>query len=339
MLFRWGRSSVMTYLTIDDMWIEMLLQIMNAGNPVGRIGSNDASTEVIGYHGVLANPGLNVLHNEYRNLSPYYANAELLWYLSGDDRIEMLARYAPSYKNYAEKDGRAHGAYGRRIQTIPCNWFTSQIDAVITCLRKHPSSRQAIVSLWNTLDLIHAADDQPKRDMPCTLTWQFLLRDGELHMVVNMRSNDAWLGFPYDAYCFTSYQAMIAGALGVAVGTYTHNVGSMHIYDKNMRQAQAALSWSLDAYVNGAVKMEHGYDMQLYHSAVIADALSVERAARLNEAHPEVKWKPGSELVRDAAYCCAYMTMGTGDCKERIVSPKIRAAIDSYKSQKQGRLA
>lgn len=69
--------------------------------------------------------------------------------------------------------------------------------------------------------------------MPCTTTLQFLLREGRLHIIATMRSNDAYLGLPHDVFCFTMLQEMVARILGVDLGSYRHFVGSMHLYDKN----------------------------------------------------------------------------------------------------------
>ena len=45
-----------------------------------------------------------------------------------------------------------------------------------------------------------------------------------------MRSNDAWLGFPYDVFTFTTIQKILANCLGLRAGRYVHLVGSFHIY-------------------------------------------------------------------------------------------------------------
>ena len=60
---------------------------------------------------------------------------------------------------------------------------------------------------------------------------QFLVRRGSLHMVVHMRSNDAFLGLSHDIFAFTFIQELVARSLGLKLGTYKHMVGSLHIYD------------------------------------------------------------------------------------------------------------
>ena len=45
-----------------------------------------------------------------------------------------------------------------------------------------------------------------------------------------MRSNDAFVGLPHDIFVFTMLQEIIARRVGIAMGSYTHFVTSMHLY-------------------------------------------------------------------------------------------------------------
>jgi thymidylate synthase len=49
-------------------------------------------------------------------------------------------------------------------------------------------------------------------------------------MHTTMRSNDVWLGLPYDLFTATILQELMAGWLGVELGTYHHHVDSLHLY-------------------------------------------------------------------------------------------------------------
>ena len=49
-----------------------------------------------------------------------------------------------------------------------------------------------------------------------------------------MRSNDVWMGFPYDVFQFTCMQILMSMELGVEIGTYTHIAGSLHLYERNV---------------------------------------------------------------------------------------------------------
>ena len=83
---------------------------------------------------------------------------------------------------------------------------------------------------------IKDADNKPTKDTPCTVSLQFLIRDNKLHLTVYMRSNDIWLGFPYDVFSFTCMQIKMAMELGYDVGEYTHIAGSLHLYTRNKKE-------------------------------------------------------------------------------------------------------
>jgi thymidylate synthase len=76
------------------------------------------------------------------------------------------------------------------------------------------------------------------RDVPCTLSYRFYLRQHRLHMHTTMRSQDLWFGFPYDVFTATLIQELLAGWLGVELGDYHHHIDSLHLYDKHLDAAR-----------------------------------------------------------------------------------------------------
>ena len=60
-------------------------------------------------------------------------------------------------------------------------------------------------------------------------------------MFTNMRSNDAFIGLPHDVFAFTMLQEIIARALDLEPGTYSHAVGSLHLYKDNRDAARRYL--------------------------------------------------------------------------------------------------
>jgi hypothetical protein len=66
------------------------------------------------------------------------------------------------------------------------------------------------------------------------LTVQFIVRDDKLHVQTSMRSNDVVLGIPYDWWMMSRLGISVASSLGVDLGSYTHVVGSMHLYDRDL---------------------------------------------------------------------------------------------------------
>jgi thymidylate synthase len=211
--------------TIDDAFHLALQETLKGERLESRAGG---CTEVLGLS-LSFDPHYNLLQNSRRNLSRKYAAAELIWYLTGRKDASYLVRFAPQYANFLGSRNEAHGAYGPRL--------LAQLSRILKELHEQPNTRQAVITLFDKSD--HAWFGVSK-DIPCTCSLQFLIRGGKLNLITTMRSNDLWLGFGYDAFCFTSLQRMVAATLGVGVGRYYHNVGSMHIYDKNLEAAKEA---------------------------------------------------------------------------------------------------
>ena len=96
----------------------------------------------------------------------------------------------------------------------------NQIEYVITQLTEHPHSRQAVVQLFDHDDVT-----QPHKDVPCTCTFQFLLRRGGLRLITHMRSNDAYFGLSHDIFSFTMLQEIVARSIGAKLGSYRYSHG------------------------------------------------------------------------------------------------------------------
>ena len=110
---------------------------------------------------------------------------------------------------------------------------------IIQLLTDNPGTRQAVLTIWRPEDLM-AARKGGYNDIPCTIALIFIIRDNELHLTAHMRSCDVWLGLPYDVFCFTSIQILIAQCLRIEVGWYQQTAMSIHLYDRNTEKAKLA---------------------------------------------------------------------------------------------------
>lgn len=326
-----------TYSNIDNLWMATVRDVLAFGSNLdSRVGG---CREVVGYSATLTDPTQNVLRNPGRKLAPAYAAAELLWYLSGDREIDGIVAYAPRYASFAN-DGVAHGAYGWRWAHNPGfvfqsdNVYSNQMDALLTLLRKSPNTRQAVVTCWDSEDLVHSIAGV-RKDTPCTVSLQFLVREGQVNMVVNMRSNDVWLGLPYDVFCFTTVQQLVATALGLKLGTYTHNVGSMHLYDRNFDRAVEATANPLG---NPYGDFEDGAGHAAYATALTQEEaiealtegggrwVRAERSLRTGSAFDEPRGPHStSNYMDDLVYLCAdklACELYPGVMQKKIVRPE-----------------
>ncbi|NHA68638.1 thymidylate synthase [Phycicoccus flavus] len=176
----------------------------------------------------LTNPRARLSRTEGRGRL-FSALGELCWYLSGSNDTDHIAHYIRAYRK-CDEAGKVHGGYGPRLFDAD---GSGQVDYVIKALRANPWTRKAVIQLFDRSDVA-----APHEDVPCTCTLQFLIREGRLHLITYMRSNDAWLGLPHDIFCFTMLQELVAVSTGYPLGEYQHFVGSLHLYEANFSEAE-----------------------------------------------------------------------------------------------------
>jgi thymidylate synthase len=206
--------------TLDDLLRSVYEAIRQEGR--GIKPTRGSATEVVGACLELTNPRARLSRTETRRREVSTV-AELCWYLNGTNVVDPIAFYLPQYAKDAEPDGTIHGGYGPRLFGTGSN---AQVWTAIDALKSNPDSRRAVVQLFDRTDVA----TRRFKDVPCTCTLQFLLRENHLHLVANMRSNDVHLGLPHDVFAFTMLQELVARSLGVELGRYIHMVGSLHLY-------------------------------------------------------------------------------------------------------------
>lgn len=118
------------------------------------------------------------------------------------------------------------GAYGPRV--------AGDVGQVVDLLTKDPDSRQAVLTIFDSDRDLGRVEQV---DLPCTVALQYQVRRGTLEAWTVMRSNDAWLGLPYDLMQFGMLQGAVAQSLGLPAGPQTHSAGSMHLYERNREAA------------------------------------------------------------------------------------------------------
>ncbi|WP_116051393.1 thymidylate synthase [Amycolatopsis palatopharyngis] len=194
-----------------------------------------STVEVLGAELVLSSPRSRFVDvAPVRVLNPAFAAAEALWILSGSDDDWIFA-FNERLRRFADH-GRLQGAYGPRLR----RWRgkVDQLDAVRRRLLADPATRQAVITLFDP-----AQDFSGYRDVPCTLGYRFALREGALHMFTSMRSQDAWLGLPYDVFTFTILHELLAGWLDADLGEYHHLVDSLHLYEQHVDAVADLRQW------------------------------------------------------------------------------------------------
>jgi thymidylate synthase len=165
-----------------------------------------------------------------RKLSYSFMFGEAAWMLEGRNDVESVSKYVDGVKRFSDDGVTFFGAYGPKIIT--------QTSYVVDTLIKDNDSRQGVLNIWRE-------NPRSSKDIPCTLSLQFFLREASdnlwLHTIATMRSNDAWLGTPYDTFNFSAISFYIACCLNFRglkckLGSLNIQAGSRHIYENDFKK-------------------------------------------------------------------------------------------------------
>lgn len=203
-----------------DAWVQAVRLVHRQGNLEHPRGM--ATKELTNVTVCIQNPVLNMIDHPAKQMPHIFSIAEMVWILSGSNRVDFIEWFNSGYLHFSDDGLTLSGAYGPKV--------VEQIPYVLDTLRRDRDSRQAVLTIWR---------ERPaaSKDIPCTIALQFMIRGGNLLMTTTMRSNDLFWGSPSDWYLFTTIQRMLAAQLGIGVGHYTHQVGSLHFYERHFEEA------------------------------------------------------------------------------------------------------
>lgn len=165
-----------------------------------------------------------------------YMLGELAWYFTGREDVEFISKFSSFWKRISDDGVTNRSAYGAIVFN---RYGFDQVAQVVDTLKRNPYSRRAIIN-FN----VPNRKRFETKDEICTIALVFELRDGKLDCTGIMRSNDIWLGTPYDVVFFTELQKHIANELGVGYGKYTHFAVSLHAYAKDVYRVREV--WAVE---------------------------------------------------------------------------------------------
>lgn len=203
--------------SLAEAYTKALYDLIVSGQEVPAIRGR-RTKELINYGFCIENPWKNLMYSEGRKFSLMHAILESLSIFIPDNGVKLASLFNDRMKLFSDDGSTLYGSYGYRL--------SHYIDLFIDRIKKDKNTRSAVANIFSKEDMVVST-----KDIPCTETVQFLVRDNKLHMIVNMRSNDAIWGTPYDVYMFTTIQMIVANELGIEVGNYYHNAGSFHLYE------------------------------------------------------------------------------------------------------------
>ena len=170
-----------------------------------------------------------------------YVKRELEWYKSQSLNVNDIPGGPPEiWKQVSSKDGFINSNYGWCIYSEENG---NQYNNAKVELSINVCSRRAIM-IYNRPSMHADYNVDGMSDFMCTNAVQYLIRDGKVHALVYMRSNDAVFGYKND-YAWQKYvlQQLVSDLndnwIHVEVGNIYWNVASMHVYERHFHLIDA----------------------------------------------------------------------------------------------------
>lgn len=204
-------------------------------------GENKNTKELIGVNFIISKPYLSkremleFLFKDETNNIEKYCHQEIADRVSG-----QCLNPGNSYKirldlwqKLMSKDiqGMFDYTYAERINGL------HQIDNVISALKEDEHSRRAMISIWDAEDSQNIEGFSTR--VPCSISYQFFIRNNKLIVLYYIRSNDYFKHFAIDIWLTHALQEFIRVELtkvypGLKCGSLTYFGGSFHAYNEDL---------------------------------------------------------------------------------------------------------
>jgi len=310
--------------TVSEALPVLCSHLLKAGDEVGS--RNGRVRELLNPQIVITDPQRREVLTLNRKANVFAQIAETMWMLGGRNDIEWLSAYLPRAVNYSDDGKTWRAGYGRRIRHWNCDPGDSGLDQlayVVDTLRADPLSRQAVISIWDP-----EVDTTPGKDKACNDFIQFQSRLGALHMTVTVRSNDVMWGWSgINAFEWSTLQEIVAHLLGVAVGTLTFNIGSLHLYGQHWNKA-GRLEYEEDPHPIIPFLMPDGMNRTLTNVYRLIEQWFVwEELCRNGEATPEGLDRIKEPLFNSWASAIAYFWTGEEYYLQHLFGTALQVAV------------
>lgn len=160
------------------------------------------------------------------------------------------------WNQWKDENDLIHKAYGYQIAK-PTMGYQSQLHYVINEIKNNPTSRRIMMNMFDSQDMI---EKSALSLVECAYATHFSVKKGKLHMTLIQRSGDfltaaGFGGFNISQYAFL--QHAIAKECGLNVGTLTHFVQDLHLYDNHLEQVYDLIArWCELPEINNKVQIK-----------------------------------------------------------------------------------
>ena len=165
---------------------------------------------------------------------------ELVWMLKGETNVKWLnERGVHIWDAWADKRGDLGPVYGKQWRYFGGDGSTDtpsigvdQLIDVIRQIQENPNSRRHLVSAWNPVDLPDMALP------PCHYAYQFNVRGSTLDLQVQQRSQDLFIGAPFNWSAYALLLCIVSKLTDLEPGFVAFSVGDLHLYENHIEYAE-----------------------------------------------------------------------------------------------------
>ena len=183
-----------------------------------------------------------------RDLNPFFAFAEFSWIIEGSNKLDSLEYFISIYNQFSDDGHTLNGAYGFRLKE---HFKIDQIQQAINILKDDDITRRVVLTMYSPEDLL-----SDSKDIPCNTTIYLKIRNAKLDITILNRSNDLFLGVPYNVFVFYLLQVYISKEVNCKVGTQTHYTDSLHLYEKHFDKVEKIIR---NNSINEIIELEKRY--------------------------------------------------------------------------------
>jgi len=122
-------------------------------------------------------------------------------------------------------DGKFAYTYNERFR------LENRLEKLMYQLKNYPSTRQGILAIFDPCRDYDNMGGQSR--VPCSMYYQFYIRNKKLNMIYTMRSCDFKTHFGADVWLAIRLLEDIADFLSIETGDFIHFLGSLHIYKRD----------------------------------------------------------------------------------------------------------
>lgn len=218
-------------LTVNDLRDHFFDELASQRYTIDKTGSR--TIEMLGASFLADEPAIFGVPSEE------YIESEIKWYESMSTNINDIHKDKEppaAWKYSANEHGEINSNYGHLLFSSK---YFNQFKNALQELIDNPDTRRAQM-VYNRPSIWVEFDENGKNDFICTNAQTFYIRDGKLHMVSQMRSNDVIFGYKND-YAWARYlqrrmidNLVFMGKLPkLEVGNLYWQVMNLHVYEKH----------------------------------------------------------------------------------------------------------